>query len=293
MATAVGETPAFFLYGEPPRAAAAGFLHLETLDVRTRPSGWTIPMHRHADLNHVFLLTAGAGAILTGEREIGFAAPSLLLIPAGAPHGFTYRRESTGYVLTVASGFIERRPAAGEVLDGLFSAPHPLGCGEAVGPLQAAYATLARELAWQAPGHDAAVEAAVLQIFVLALRLQHQARAAERGGVGRDAALLARFREQVELRFREHPPLETYAETLGVSLSRLHQACRRVGGVTPLGVVQERLLLEAKRSLLYSDMGVAALALDLGFSDPAYFSRFFAKQAGVSARAFRRSGTGA
>jgi AraC family transcriptional activator of pobA len=47
-------------------------------------------------------------------------------------------------------------------------------------------------------------------------------------------------------------------------------------------------LLEAKRALTYSDATVAEIGYSLGFSDPAYFSRFFTKRAGSSPSRFRR-----
>ena len=54
-------------------------------------------------------------------------------------------------------------------------------------------------------------------------------------------------------------------------------------------MIEERLLLEAKRMLLYSNMTVAEAAFYLGFNDPAYFSRFFAHATGSSPRAYRNA----
>src|SRR5258707_9943947 len=53
-------------------------------------------------------------------------------------------------------------------------------------------------------------------------------------------------------------------------------------------VLEERLVLEAKRNLTYTNMTVAQIAYYLGFMDPAYFSRFFSKLAGESPAAFRK-----
>ena len=55
-------------------------------------------------------------------------------------------------------------------------------------------------------------------------------------------------------------------------------------------LLQDRLLLEAKRLMLYSNMTVAEAAYYLGFDDPAYFSRFFVRGCKVSPRQFRRLG---
>ena len=47
-------------------------------------------------------------------------------------------------------------------------------------------------------------------------------------------------------------------------------------------VIQDRLMIEARRDLVYTAMSISQISFRLGFSDPAYFSRFFAKRAGVS-----------
>ncbi|WP_246775740.1 helix-turn-helix domain-containing protein [Methylobacterium aquaticum] len=61
---------------------------------------------------------------------------------------------------------------------------------------------------------------------------------------------------------------------------------------SPQGILHDRLMLEAKRSLIYTTLPVSKIAFDLGFNDPAYFSRFFAARAGLSPAAFRRTNRG-
>ena len=94
----------------------------------------------------------------------------------------------------------------------------------------------------------------------------------------------------VEASFRQHWPVADYARTLGVSEDRLHAMASRATGLPPKEIVQRRLLLEAKRHLLYTTMTVKEIAYDLGFHDPAYFSRFFARRAGMAPGAYRKSG---
>jgi AraC family transcriptional activator of pobA len=48
------------------------------------------------------------------------------------------------------------------------------------------------------------------------------------------------------------------------------------------------MLIEAERQLRYTGMSITQIAYYLGFEDPAYFSRFFAKGMGASPRSFRR-----
>ena len=64
---------------------------------------------------------------------------------------------------------------------------------------------------------------------------------------------------------------------------------RRKGGAAPMALVHERLMVEAKRMLIYTPLSVAEVAYDLGFDDPAYFSRFFAEREGTPPSRFREA----
>jgi AraC family transcriptional activator of pobA len=79
-----------------------------------------------------------------------------------------------------------------------------------------------------------------------------------------------------------------YAKSLNVTRAQLRAASLEITGKPPVRVLEERMLLEAKRTLTYTNMTVAEIAYYLGFSDPAYFSRFFRKLAGEAAAAFRK-----
>lgn len=280
------DIPSFFLFGEPLRTVEGKFLHLEDLDDRSRPNDWNIRAHAHADLNHVFHITSGGGAMHAEDEVVVFSAPCLLLVPSGVVHGFVWEAETTGAVLTLADSYLRDLAMREPDFSSLFKVPHqlPLAATSGVGT---ALGNLSRELVWTAPGSGAAVEAQLLAIMVEALRLSIHAKAAGPAIHGSQARLVARFRELVEAHYRESLTIEDYANRLGVTVGRLRAACRMIAAVSPLRLMQDRMILEAKRALLYSNMTVAEVGYHLGFEDPAYFSRFFAKAEGLSPRAFR------
>jgi AraC family transcriptional activator of pobA len=278
--------PSFFLFGEPLRAVEGKFLHLEALDDRTRPNDWNIRPHAHADLNHIFHITAGGGVMDADARTIAFTAPCLLLAPSGVVHGFAYETETTGSVLTIADSYLRDLAQREPDFANLFEAPCQLSLPVDT-PVGDALAGLARELVWSAPAGGAAIEAHLLGVLVEALRLLTRSRAASPTVLGHHAVLVARFRELVEAEYRSGRPLRDYARRLGVTEARLRAACLKVAAASPLRLIQDRVLLEAKRALLYSNMGIAEVAYHLGFNDAAYFSRFFTKIEGLSPRAFR------
>lgn len=279
--------PHFFLYGEAPKHVAERFLHLESLDDRSRPADWNIRPHLHANLNHIFLIREGGGRMLADDASFDFVAPCLLVVPAGVVHGFAYVEETRGSVLTIDDGYFQDLVRRCDEVRSTFAQAGALPCRDAPG-LEDAFERMARELSWSAPGHALSVEALLSTILVEALRLTHYARSDGPRTVGPRAALVARFRERLEVSYRDGAGVEAHATALGVTPKQLRAACLEVAGAPPLQLIQDRLLLEAKRLMLYSNMTVAEAAFYLGFDDPAYFTRVFTRGCGASPREFRR-----
>jgi AraC family transcriptional activator of pobA len=285
---AASSIPRFFLYGEAPRQVDERFLHLEPIDDRTRPANWNIRPHTHADLNHVFHVVEGGGRMRADTESFAFQAPCLMLVPAGVVHAFAYVAETRGAVLTISQDCFDELARREDELRQLFARPAVLGHADSA-TMSDAFDRLSRELAWTAPGHRLSVEALLSTVLVEALRLSHHADQQRARAVGPYAALVARFRELVERHYRAERSVERYAEWLGTPPRRLRAACLAVTGAPPYRLIQDRLLLEAKRQLLYSNLTIAETAYHLGFDDPAYFTRLFSKACGVSPRQFRNT----
>ncbi len=281
------EVPSFFLYGEPRREIGPRFLHLEPLEDRSRPNDWNIRAHTHANLNHVFFIQEGSGVLLADGETMRFEAPCILLIPARTVHGFTYTPTAAGWVLTIADAYWRELVAREPGFAALFAAPLSLpvaGEMDALGRLR----ILAQELVWNAPGYTAAIEGHLLCVLVTVLRFLHHAAQPGFTAASRSTALVARFRDFIEIHYAAGLSLSRYVALLRVTEAQLRRACVQVARQAPMLMVQDRIFLEAQRVLLYTNMTVGEAAHDLGFSDSAYFSRFFAKRAGRSPRAFRQ-----
>jgi AraC family transcriptional activator of pobA len=287
-----GAIPAYDLYGEPQARASLDPVHLEALFTRSQRHDWSIRPHRHRNLHQVFWIQQGGGSVQAERRRFAFAAPFLLLLPAGEVHGFRYDTPSSGYVLTLTDAFLA-------TCCGLMQDPwHPresiaLAIGQA-DPLRraldGAFAQLERDFRWSGPGRGAAVAGHVLVILSL-LQRGAAAEASARQPRSPQAELVARFRRHLEDHFIEHAGLAEHCLRLGVTASTLTRACRAVTGDSPLELVHERLMLEARRMLSYSSLSISQVAYALGF-EPTYFSRFFTRREGVSPQAFQRAARG-
>jgi AraC family transcriptional activator of pobA len=289
--------PAFALYGEPGGLAEPGseMLHVEPIQSRSRLYDWEIDAHVHRGLYQVVWVEHGQAAIALDESRMRCDAPAAIVIPPGVVHAFRFAPETEGYVLTMSPRSLVEGdlPAASEALHTLFAVPRVLDF-EARAPdaprLAALLAALLDE--FRAPGSIGAPVPVWLARAVVWRLAQRAARSRRAGrGARPHHALYARFLALVEAHHLDHWPIGRYASRLGLSAQRLNRLARAEAGRSAQAVVHDRLLREACRRLVYIAAPVSRLAFELGFEDPAYFSRFFKLRTGLTPLAYRERHT--
>jgi AraC-like DNA-binding protein len=100
---------------------------------------------------------------------------------------------------------------------------------------------------------------------------------------------IRKFNLMVENNYREHHTVAYYAQQLNKSPKTLSNLFAIYNHKPPLQVIQERLIIEAKRLLYYTDKSAKEITYDLGFDDAAYFSNFFKKHTSFSPTDFRNN----
>lgn len=106
---------------------------------------------------------------------------------------------------------------------------------------------------------------------------------------GPSSDLVREFNYLVEKHFREKHSVAEYAELLFKSPKTLSNVFAKLSDRTPLQFIQDRIMLEAKRLLGYTDKAIKEIAYELGYDDVQSFSRFFRSQSGISPTEFRAS----
>lgn len=93
--------------------------------------------------------------------------------------------------------------------------------------------------------------------------------------------LLRKFHILVEQHYKEKHKVSDYAEMLFKSPKTLSNVFKKAGYPTPLTVINDRILLEAKRLLLFSNNTAEQIAYLLGYNEGAHFSKFFKSHTGL------------
>lgn len=101
--------------------------------------------------------------------------------------------------------------------------------------------------------------------------------------------LLIQFVNLIEEHFKDGYNLSQYSSILNISTRTLSNITQTILNKNPSEIIQERVLLEAKRLLLYSNMTTREIGFSLGFSDPSYFVKFFKKHTDKTPLQFKRT----
>lgn len=118
--------------------------------------------------------------------------------------------------------------------------------------------------------NDLCLQAYVTSFLIKLLRMQKTNIKQEK-----TITTIEKFRELVEKNFRSSHSVDFYAQELNTSAKALAMQLSRSIGKPPRDIIQERILLEAKRYLAFSELAISEIGYELGFEDANYFTRFF------------------
>lgn len=280
--------PEFSLYGETRTEIVREFLHIEKISARSAARNWQIETHVHTGLLQLLFVFSGSTRIRLDNAEQDYGAPLAVVIPEGVIHAFKFLPDTEGCVLTLdAGGLASASPDGTQMFSVLRGGAEviALSADDMAGRIRGILEPIEAEFANPGAGSTTLYVWLVRSLLLLLVRATLRQEDAQPDDGMRATA--QRFQQMIEQHHLEHWSVGRYAQHLNLSESRLNRLCEKRFGRTAFAMIQERLLLEAQRRLIYTGVPVSQLAYELGFSDPPYFCRFFKRLTGHSPGTFR------
>lgn len=275
--------PKFQLYGEGKSFADPGFVHIETIESRSRRNDWEIRAHSHDTLDQLLVIRSGTAAAMLEDVVQDLRGPAVIHVPAHLVHGFAFGEDIDGDVLTFSvdlRGALAAQSGGAPLQHEAFA--HTLTPRD-LARLTPLLDGLHSECSGHAPGWIAAT-AWLLGLLLIQLGRIFEA---ESDAVAIPDTRVSAFRALVDRHFREHRPLAFYADALGITERTLTRLTRARFQCAPVQYLHRRLLLEARRQLVYGTQPIARISDELGFTDPSYFTRFYQRMTGEPPSAVR------
>ncbi|MDN5842674.1 MAG: helix-turn-helix domain-containing protein [Alcaligenaceae bacterium] len=283
--------PIFKLYGYGNIWTVPDLMYCETIAAQEKLHNWHVKPHKHADLFQLLYLQSGHARVHIDGATRPLLADQILLVPQMVVHGFRFDPDSVGYILTVTYALMTQIDQAAGLT--LTAAGTPTVLELADRPDEAyvrlSFQRLNEEYrSPNTPQRTAQLQAILSTILVWAHR-HIQTRADTRPNDPRDAGQhLAEFTQLIEKHYTEHHLVAWYAREIGITPAHLNVVAQAGTEKSALQLIHERVLLEARRELIYTTRTIKIISYSLGFADPGYFTRFFKRGSGLSPKDFRR-----
>jgi AraC family transcriptional regulator, transcriptional activator of pobA len=257
-------------------------VHCETIAARSVLHEWEFAAHRHARLHQILLIESGSGQATLEGRLQALRPMRVVNVPVGHVHGYTFKPGTQGWVLTVAAEMLDQVLTPSEGLRRVLAQSAVV---RGTPQIRVAMRQIFAEFA----GRDFA-RAHVLRALsstLIGLVARELAAQGEMPGGTVKSDLFQRFEALLEQHFLQHWTVSDYAAALSVTPTHLSRLTRSATGHAASHLILDRVIREARRNLVYTNLPVSMVAYALGFNDPAYFSRLFAGATGLSPRSFR------
>ena len=277
-----------YVLGDP--SDHVGFLNCERIVERSHIHGWSVEPHYHEGLAQMFVFGAGAVKGQIDYLSHDIVGPALVWLPALCSHAFDYQVGMEGWVITVPTIDVMRVARDTGWAQKWISKPQLL-VGALHQELLDDSVAMALQVEKEHRKFDEERNFALESLFALLLVKLNRGLSVKpdysEQSSGRQQQLVNRFQSLLEQNETNRFSVNEYAHKLSVTTTHLSRTIKIVTGKTAGEMISDRLLLAAKRKLVFSDLPISEIAYMLEFSSPSYFTRFFVAQAGETPKQFR------
>lgn len=227
--------------------------------------------HKH-DFFQILIVTGG-----TGQHRIDFInhkvrPGEIYMMKPGQMHSWMLSRGSKGYLVEFNFQSLNSLKENLTIINDFSNSPDvfTIEAKKDLTEIANLAEIMLKESELKREMHDLSLQGYLLSFLISLIRLYQKTLKQEKA-----LNIIGKFRSLLEKNFKHAHAVEFYAKQLKTSPRALTMQLTRSIGRPPRELIQERILLEAKRYLAFSHLTIAEIGYELGFDDPNYFTRFF------------------
>jgi AraC-like DNA-binding protein len=251
--------------------------------------------HLH-DFYSIFWIESGEAIHATEFVEYSLGADTILFVPPGLKHRMYIDKSVGGTYIVFNEDFIQYNRKNHVPLKEykLFNNPDFKSLITVVPEKREKLRNITRLISEELQNRDdysQDIVLSLLHLFLLESRRifdQQYQSPKEEPDTTPDTTII-RFKQLIEENYMTQKSVTPYAEMLNMNPSCLNELAKRTTGITAGELIRNRVIDETKKLLYSSSMSGKEIAFELGFDDPAYFSRFFRKYTGLTLKEFRQN----
>lgn len=241
----------------------------------------------------VYWITEGEAIHATQYVEYTIKAGSIFFVPANLAHKMVINPETKGYTILFNNVFLDVKTVNSHSVlkTRLFNNPEFnsfINLDVANKEKTLGYVNMMRDEFTSDLKYKDESLASLLRVFLLnSNRVFEDQNKETEITDDSDKKVIIEFKKLIEKDFFEKKDVSYYAEALNMRPSCLNEVSKKYTGITAGELIRNRVIDETKKLLYSTDLSSKEIAYHLGFTDPAYFSRFFKKYTNNTLTGFR------
>jgi AraC-like DNA-binding protein len=245
--------------------------------------------HRH-NYYEVFIFEIGGGEHNIDFRTFPLQNHSIHFVSPGQVHNVIRKEDSNGFVVLFSRDFYssnQQRLRQFPFLNNNSTEPILNLSKEEFSILRELITNIKRELKLEYPESNELIKA-YLNTFLIHCKRFYNTNEAQKTFSNDSLSFI--FKHMIEENYLQIHSVSDYAKKLNCSEKQLATATKKELGVSPKVLIDERIILEAKRLVLHTMHSLQEIAFFLNYTDASHFAKFFKSKTGVSPGQFRENG---
>jgi len=249
--------------------------------------------HKH-DFFFALLITKGRGTHTIDFVEYDVKPGRVFMISPGQIHDFNLSDDADGYLFFHTRSFYDSYSSSKKVQDypffcSIYNSPLITPHNRHLQKIEELFAEIQKEFEQHYLMKFQRIHVLMEQLYIDLTRIylpQKQINSQNQNYLSK----VRKLEDLIDVNFRKIKSPSEYARKMFISEKHLNRMCKECLNKTTSDLIVDRVMLEAKRQLIYTSDTVAEIAEQMGYDDQSYFARLFKKKCGKTPVEFAKLG---